>query len=351
MNNDEKNGRAKAGQTNAAANLLSVCSLLVFSVTAAILLSSGGKMQSAEDYLMSKSLSEDIESSVLSINDNINAEIFDLPKVYTLPVDLSAAPTPNPDNFTDSTYEDETITVKCWRERITISDRTVTANFAEITIAHPTQLRTAFAGGSYGSSARTYASVMAAANNAVVAINADFYNCRTDGIILRQGTLYRSEAFGIDVLLIDSNGDFTVMRDREVLSSGYLEENDIYQCIGFGPVLVENGEALVKGEKSNSIVCGVLAKNPRSAIGQLGTLHYLLCTIDGRSSVSMGVTTNELAEIMAEKGCITAYNLDGGQSSTLVFNNSVYNVVSNGGERKTSDIIYFASAIPESEWQ
>lgn len=99
---------------------------------------------------------------MLSINDKVNAEVFNLPKVYTLPMDFSTAPKPNPANYTEDTYQDDTISVKCWRERINLSNKTITANFADVTIAHPTQLRTAFAGGSYGTAKRTHASKMAA---------------------------------------------------------------------------------------------------------------------------------------------------------------------------------------------
>ena len=53
---------------------------------------------------------------------------------------------------------------------------------------------------------------------------------------------------------------------------------------------------------------------------------------------------------MADKNCLVAYNLDGGQSTTMVFNNQLYNVVSDGGERNLSDILYFATGVPESEW-
>lgn len=322
--------------------LLAVC----FSIIGAVLLPSGSKMQLGEEHPAAKSLSEHIEETVLSINDDINAKIFDLPKVYTLPLDLSAAPTPNPENFTDDTYQDETITVKCWKERIKISDKTVTANFAEITIAHPTQLRTAFAGGSYGTSKRESASKIAYANNAVLAINADFYNYRPDGLIIRQGSLYRKKAMGIDTLFIDSDGNFIVMEDSEAISSGFIYENKIYQTIVFGPVLVQDGKAI---KKKNNFKSMQYANNPRTAIGQIGKLHYLTCTIDGRSNVSIGCSTNELADIMADKGCIVAYNLDGGHSSTMIFNNEIYNAVSNGGERKISDIIYFATALPDDE--
>lgn len=330
------------------ATLLLLC---VFSAAAIVVIPSDSKMISSDGTLTEKNLSSDVEGAVLHINDNVNSRVFNLPKVYTLPMDLSPAPAPNPAGFTEDSYEDATISVKCWRERIALSEKTVTANFADVTIAHPTQLRMAFAGGKYGTPRRTYASKMAADNNAVIAINADFYNCRTNGLIIRQGTLYRKKCSGFDTLFIDSNGDFTVMNDFYSINSGFLRDNTIYQAINFGPVIVQDGKAVIKLKEFNSVACGPRANNPRTAIGQLGRLHYLICAIDGRSDISIGTTTNELAVIMADKGCRVAYNLDGGQSTTMVFHNELYNIVSDGGERNMSDILYFASAIPESEWQ
>ncbi len=331
-------------------NTIVISLLCIFSLTAVILLPSASKIMEAEESLASKNLSDDIKNSVLSINDQVNAEIFNLPKVYTLPMDFSAAPKPDPANYTEDTYQDDTISVKCWKERIKVGKYTITANFAEVKIAHPTQLRTALAGGKYGTSKRIHASKMAAANNAVLAVNADFYNCRTDGLIIRQGTLYRSKPFNIDTLFIDSDGNLTVMRDRDAVKNGFIKNNKIYQAIAFGPLLVEDGKAVKKSGTYNSVDCDPRAKAPRTGIGQLGKLHYLLCTIDGRSEESIGVTTNDFADIMASKNCTIAYNLDGGQSSVMVLNNKVYNVVSGGGERVMSDILYFASAVPESEW-
>lgn len=325
--------------------LVAFCFAAVFAVP-----SSDKIIEDTDEVLSEKKLYVDVAGAILRVNENVNTEIFDLPKFFILPMDLSPAPKPDPSKFTEDSYSDDTITVKCWRERLKLKDREVTANFADITVAHPSQIRTAFAGGKYGTSKRTHASKMAAANNAVLAVNADFYNCRTEGLIIRQGTLYRKKPFGIDTLFIDANGDFSVVRDYEAINTSYFVKKEIYQTLVFGPVLVEDGKAVKKLEKFNSIACGPRAKNPRTAIGQIGTLHYLICAVDGRSEVSSGITTNELAVIMADKKCRIAYNLDGGQSTTMVFNNRLYNVVSDGGERTMSDILYFATSIPESEW-
>lgn len=325
--------------------------LCLLSLAAALIIASPSKMDDHSVGLDERNLSASVVNAVCSINQNVNAQVFDMPKLYVLPMDLSPAPPPNPDCYHDDSYEDDTLTVKCWHERIPLEGRTVTANFADVTIAHPTQLRMAFAGGTYGTSKRTLASRMAAANNAVLAINADFYNCRTDGLIVRQGKCYRKMCVGIDTLLIDMDGDFHVMLDYEAQYSEMMRKGQVYQAINFGPVIVQDGQPVKKLEAFRSVACGPRANNPRTAIGQLGRLHYLICTVDGRSDSSDGLTTNELGVIMADKGCRIAYNLDGGQSTTMIFHNEVYNVVSDGGERHMSDILYFGSSIPGEDWQ
>jgi exopolysaccharide biosynthesis protein len=88
------------------------------------------------------------------------------------------------------------------------------------------------------------------------------------------------------------------------------------------------------------------------AIGQMGPLQYVLVVVDGRQEgYSRGITLKMLAEFMGELGCQEAFNLDGGGSATMVFGGKCYNNISGESERNISDIIYFASAVPESTWQ
>ena len=86
------------------------------------------------------------------------------------------------------------------------------------------------------------------------------------------------------------------------------------------------------------------ASNPRTAIGQIGEGHYLFLVSDGRTDNSQGLTLYQLAELMREYGCQTAYNLDGGGSSTMVFLGAVVNNPTSNGrriaEREVSDIVY-----------
>lgn len=88
-----------------------------------------------------------------------------------------------------------------------------------------------------------------------------------------------------------------------------------------------------------------MTSNPRTAIGQISALHYLVIVSDGRTSESAGLTLYQLATLFAQRGCTVAYNLDGGGSSTMVFNGNVVNNPTSGRsitERAVSDIVYIA---------
>ena len=84
--------------------------------------------------------------------------------------------------------------------------------------------------------------------------------------------------------------------------------------------------------------------NPRTAIGVIDDLHYLFVVSDGRTNESAGLSLLQLAEFMKELGVTTAYNLDGGGSSTMYFNGEVINNPTTNGrsivERSVSDIVY-----------
>ena len=58
---------------------------------------------------------------------------------------------------------------------------------------------------------------------------------------------------------------------------------------------------------------------PRNAIGMLDKNDYLIITVDGRYSGSVGVNTTWLVYRFLEHGTKTAFNLDGGGTTALVF--------------------------------
>lgn len=334
----------------------------VFCIVAMYMVPAGDVIAADDFGLMQKSASFDIESGVELIGTNIVNDVMGLPPVYVLPMNEAPAPKPNEDNYSTykdengvkhSVYEDATIKVDCYKHRIRDEGTTVIISVAKIKVAHPTQIRSAFAGGKYSKTTRYRCSEIATSVNAVVAINGEFYNYgKRNYTLLRNGTVYRDDAgFYYESLFIDSNGDFIAMNGVEAKESGFYTngENKIYHSISFGPLLVNNGEPIQRKVGEGMLIDHY--RQPCSALGQTGPLEYVLVAVEGRTGESYGMKKNNLAQYMAnELGCKVAYSVDGGQSSTLIFHNKPFNTISNGGNERTfSDIIYFATALPEEQ--
>ena len=201
-------------------------------------------------------------------------------------------------------------------------------------------LKTAFADNTYGRNVTDTTSGMAEAVDAILAVNGDFYGAQQSGFVIRGGVLYRSTVKkGAEDLVIYADGSFGIIREAEI-SAQELLESGARDVLSFGPALVENGEISVS---ANDEVGRAKASNPRTAIAMIDELHYLLVVSDGRTSESEGLSLYELAAYLQSKGVQTAYNLDGGGSSTMVFNGRVVNNPTSGisiKERSVSDIVY-----------
>ena len=211
---------------------------------------------------------------------------------------------------------------------------------ADVTVSDASDLKTALANNTYGRNITDTTSDMAANNNAVLAINGDYYGARQNGYVIRNGKLYRDTSGNRDALVIQKNGEFKFVSESETSASELLQEGAL-QVFSFGPVLLNNGEISV-GE--NDEVGMAMASNPRTAIGYLGNNHYVFVVSDGRTSESAGLSLYELASFMKELGVKDAYNLDGGGSSTMVFKGEITNNPTTSGrsgeERAVSDIVY-----------
>lgn len=189
-------------------------------------------------------------------------------------------------------------------------------------------------------------SVMAARHEAVLAINADYYSAHESGLIIRDGVVLRARKTARHLLIIEPNGDFTVKNDRKGEKTRALAEEllargvrDTYE---FGPVLVQNGEIAQVPKGFKAISTRDTTREPRTAIGQIGPLHYVVIVADGRrEGYSLGMTLPKLRQLFIDYGAHTAFNMDGGGSTTLYFNGEVINQPSNKGERGLSDILYF----------
>lgn len=239
--------------------------------------------------------------------------------------------------ITDTSYEDENVKISI--ETVRKYDSTLYV--ADIQVSDPSYLKTALANQTYGRNITATTLDIAEENNAIFAINGDFYGFRDSGYVLRNGVAYRGTARSgdNDALVIDKDGSLSIVSEGEV-SMDSLSEQGAWQVLSFGPALVEDGNIVVD---SSSEVGKAMASNPRTAIGQVSELHYIVVVSDGRTSESEGLSLLQLAQELKDHGCTIAYNLDGGGSSTMYFNGEVVNKPTSGrsiGERKVSDIVY-----------
>ena len=211
---------------------------------------------------------------------------------------------------------------------------------ADVTVSDVSYLKTALASNTYGRNITDTTSNIASDNNAILAINGDYYGARQSGYVIRNGSLYRNSSGNRDALAIMKNGEFEFVSEGET-SAETLLQNGALQVFSFGPVLLEDGSISVT---ENEEVGMAMASNPRTAIGYLGKNHYIFVVSDGRTSESAGLSLYELASFMKSLGVLDAYNLDGGGSSTVVFKGEVINTPTTNGhsseERAVSDILY-----------
>ncbi|WP_334147965.1 phosphodiester glycosidase family protein [Microbacterium sp.] len=227
-------------------------------------------------------------------------------------------------------------------------DDTVTYSVADVTLSDATVLRSAFAGDAYGTNITETTSAIADANDAIFAINGDYYGFRDTGIVIRNGVVYRDEG-ARDGLAFYTDGHVEVY-DETATTAEALVADGVWNTLSFGPALVERGAAVdgideveVDTNFGNHSIQG---EQPRTAIGVIDDNHLVFVVVDGRSpGYSRGVTMTELADIMVSLGAETAYNIDGGGSSTMVFDGSLVNdPLGAGEERGTSDILYIAGS-------
>ena len=240
---------------------------------------------------------------------------------------------------TDTSYSDGNISV-------TLTEKTVNETqiyVADITLSSSDYLKTALAQNSYGTNVTAKTSVTAAENNAILAVNGDYYGANSSGYVIRNEVVYRDS-----VREDASNGDLAIYKDgsfkiiyEDQVSADQLVQDGVVNLLAFGPSLVENGEISVD---TNTEVGQAMSSNPRTAIGIIDENHYIIIVSDGRTSESKGLSLYQMAEVMKSYGVKTAYNLDGGGSSTLYFNGQVINKPTTGGskisERAVSDIVY-----------
>ena len=245
-------------------------------------------------------------------------------------------PTTAPAVITESSYQDAniTITISQYREHRTA------IYVADVQLSSPALLKTALADNAYGRNVTARTSETAESVGAILAINGDYYGSRERGFVVRGGTVYRDSSMGYEALAVMADGSFRVAQEDTTRLQTLMDAGAVH-VFSFGPALVEDGEISVTAQDE---VGKAMQDNPRTAIGVFEPGHYIFLVSDGRTRDSEGLTLLQLAEFMQALGVTTAYNLDGGGSSTMVFMGEIINNPTTNGrrlsERSVSDIVY-----------
>ena len=247
-------------------------------------------------------------------------------------------------SVTDTSYADDGTNIRISTVTTGSGDSTVTYYVADVVLDDATTLKSAFANDSFGENITQTTSEIAAAHNAIFAVNGDYYGFRDTGIVIRNGVVYRDEG-ARQGLAFYRDGTVKVY-DETSATAEQLVADGVWNTLSFGPAIVQDSR-IVDGIEDVEVDTNfgnhsIQGEQPRTAVGLIGTNHLVFVVVDGRSpGYSAGVTMKGLAQIMKDLGAQTAYNLDGGGSSTMYFNGSlVNNPLGANRERGTSDILY-----------
>jgi exopolysaccharide biosynthesis protein len=247
---------------------------------------------------------------------------------------------------TDTSYTSDSSNITISTVTTGSGDSTVTYYVADVVLDDATTLQSAFANNSFGENITETTSAIAEANSAVFAINGDYYGFRDTGIVIRNGVVFRDEG-ARQGLAFYRDGTVKVY-DETATTAEQLIAGGVWTTLSFGPSLLDNGEVAQGIEDvevdTNFGNHSIQGEQPRTAVGIIDENHLVFVVVDGRSpGYSAGVTMTGLARIMQGLGATTAYNIDGGGSSTMYFNGSlVNNPLGENKERGTSDILYIA---------
>lgn len=166
----------------------------------------------------------------------------------------------------------------------------------------------------------------------VLAINGDYAATRWPwtkksakrnmvGILIRDGQIFNPytkkatyKGFpNLDTLVFFPDGDMQVYDSNEHTAEEYIEmgATDVF---AFGPYLIRDGE--INTEAVNYFET---RNAPRTTIGMIEKNHYMVIVMEGRLKRAKGASLKEMAQLLKEKGCVTAFNFDGGHTSCLLF--------------------------------
>ncbi len=256
-------------------------------------------------------------------------------------------PTPEPAVFDDWHYSDENVSIAIRQVTSGSGNNALTYFVADVQVSEALDLSSAFALNQFGTNIIANTSQIAAENGAIFAVNGDYYGFRTDGIVIRNGVIFRDEPARTS-LAFYRNGTMRIYDEMQTDAEKLLAAG-VWNTLSFGPALIEDSGI---GTNFDSVKIDtnlgnhpIQGNQPRTGVGMLAANHFVFIVVDGRSKgYSTGVTLEEFAQIFKELGCTQAYNIDGGGSSTMYFMGRVVNnPLGKNRERGTSDILMIGS--------
>ena len=273
--------------------------------------------------IVSDQLSSSVSSSLTSPSPS--------PLVTPIPGDFSAA-FPATDTGANALYSYQTDTVRIAINRV--QENSVTYFVADVYVKNIDALKTAFAKGKYGKNIYDFPLTTANENQAVFAVTGDYYSARSQGIVVRNGTLYR-DVPNTDICVLYNDGELKTY-DSANFNLTEAVSRGVWQSWSFGPPLLDEN-----GGKLSEFNSTLTDRHPRSAIGYFTPGHYCFVVVDGRQKdYSIGMNLTELSALFESLGCKQAYNFDGGATAVMIFQGNVINQPYKGG-RESGDIIYF----------
>ncbi len=242
---------------------------------------------------------------------------------------------------TENSYTSPDVSITVTKDVSGSGSDTITYYVADIYLADVTLLKTGFAQNAYGKGLRDSLTDMDVFYDALLSVGGDYYGNHDDGVVIRNGEVYRSKVTGEDICVLYSDGTMKTFSPQnfdidEAVAKG------AWQAWTFGPMLLDgSGGTMISFNTSAYLK----KSHPRTAIGYYEPGHYCFVVIDGRDTgYSKGMTLDQMSQLFASLGCRAAYNLDGGKSAVMVYNNSIVNQPDGGG-RDLSDCVYIAESI------
>ena len=297
----------------------------------------------ADRYLIEKVAIADVNAYASSAVAQATATPVALTQAQATPT-ASATTAPS---YDDWNYTSSSVSISIQKVVSGSGQNQVTYFVADVVVSDATQLQNAFANNQFGQNIIEYTSAIAEENNAIFAINGDYYGFRDGGIIIRNGVIYRDVPVRTG-LAFYRDGSMSVY-DETSTSAQELVENGVWNTLSFGPALIVGSVAQTIGARveidTNFGNHTIQGNQPRTGIGIISPNHFVFIVVDGRSNgYSRGVSLTEFTQIFQSLGCTDAYNLDGGGSSEMYFMGRVVNnPLGRNKERGTSDILFIGS--------